>query len=220
MTALDTVTMPPSIARLPRNKVGYPIPWFVATLDDGSRDFRIAGGEQAYLARTLKLCWICGGALGAYGAFTIGPMCAVNRVSAEPPAHRACAIYSAMVCPFLSVPSMRRREAGKPDDLVEAAGVSLRRNPGVALVWVSRRWQHFQPDRGAPGWLCDVGDPTETLWYCEGRAATRDEVLASIRSGLPLLEEVADGDARPAAARKYLAEQVEAALKLVPAGAR
>lgn len=86
--ALEAVTMPPRIARLPRNKVGYPIPWFVAHLDDGTRDFRIAGQEQHIRAMRERLCYVCGGPLGGFGAFTIGPMCAVNRISSEPPAHR------------------------------------------------------------------------------------------------------------------------------------
>lgn len=53
---LETVTMPPEVARLPRNVAGYPIPWFVATLPDGTRDFRIACEERQLDAIRLKLC--------------------------------------------------------------------------------------------------------------------------------------------------------------------
>ena len=28
-----------------------------------------------------KRCWICGDKRGKYGAFVIGPMCAINRIS-------------------------------------------------------------------------------------------------------------------------------------------
>ena len=44
-----------------------------------------------------------------------------------------------------------------------------------------------------PPVLVRVGDPTETLWYAKGRPATRDEVDASIESGLPLLRAEEEG---------------------------
>jgi len=45
-----------------------------------------------------------------------------------------------------------------------------------------RGWQWFAPDGPNGGVLCKVGTPTETLWYAEGRAATRAEVVESIES--------------------------------------
>lgn len=215
---LAEVPMPPPIARLPRNEVGYPIPWFVADLDDGTRDFRIASEERQIDAIRMRLCWVCGGHRGAYAAFVIGPMCAVNRISAEPPAHRDCAIYSARVCPFLAVPSMRRREAGKPDDMKEAPGQAILRNPGVALVWVTKTYAVFQPDMGNPGLLHSFGDPAELHWFAHGRRATRAEILASMESGLPALQEACQADDRPDASLRALDRQYQRALALVPAG--
>jgi hypothetical protein len=213
---VDTVTMPPRIAKLPRNAVGYPIPWFVATLPDGTRDFRIADQERHFNALKFGLCWICGQKTGANVAFTIGPMCAVNRISSEPPAHRDCAIYSARVCPFLANPAMRRR----PHDVegvVPAAGEPILRNPGVALVWVTRSYKTFRPSLGNAGYLCEIGDPTETLWFAEGRAATRAEITASIDSGLPALQDACQRDDDPATSLRMLGAQVAQALTLVPA---
>jgi hypothetical protein len=37
--------------------------------------------------------------------------------------------------------------------------------------------------------LFRIGEPTSVAWYAEGRPATRKEVLVSIDSGLPLLQE-------------------------------
>lgn len=48
------------------------------------------------------------------------------------------------------------------------------------------------------GILFTVGDPVETLWFAEGRPATRDEVLASIDSGLPILRQQAEQDGEDA----------------------
>lgn len=213
---VDTVTMPPRIAKLPRNAVGYPIPWFVATLPDGTRDFRIADQERHFDALKFGLCWICGQKTGANVAFTIGPMCAVNRISSEPPAHRNCAIYSATVCPFLVNPGMRRRPTAV-DGTVPAAGEPILRNPGVALVWVSRSFKAFRPELGNAGYLCEIGDPIETLWFAEGREATRAEVMASIDSGLPSLQEACQRDDDPADSLRFLGAQVAQALMLVPA---
>lgn len=217
MTALlDTVPMPPGIARLPRNVAGYPIPWFVATLDTGVRDFRIADQQRHRDALRFHQCWICGMQTGKYVAFTIGPMCAVNRISGEPPSHRDCAVYAARVCPFLSNPGMRRRESGIPDEVVPAAGDPILRNPSVALVWVTRSYRVFRPDMGNAGLLCEIGDPTETRWYARGREATRAEVLASMESDLPFLREACQRDDDPAASLAMLDAQYRRALTLLP----
>lgn len=220
MTALlDTVPMPARIARLPRNQVGYPIPWFVATLDTGVRDFRIADQGRHIDALRFRLCWICGERTGSHVAFVIGPMCAVNRISAEPPAHRDCAIYAARVCPFLANPGMRRRESGIPDEVVAAAGDPILRNPGVALVWVTRTYRIFRPPLGNAGLLCEIGDPTETHWYAQGRDAARAEVMASMESGLPALRNACQMDDDPAESSAMLDVQYGRALALVPGGA-
>jgi hypothetical protein len=205
-----TVEMPPRIARLPRDKHGRPTPWFVAWID-GQPDFRVirAGGIEE--ATRFDRCWVCGQRRGSYSAFVIGPMCAVNRISAEPPAHRECAIYSARACPFLATPNMHRRERGLPEDFVDPPGTMITRNPGVALVWVTRKFERFTVD---DGFLFDVGAPLETLWFADGRKATREEVLASIESGLPLLRGEAEREGDEA--MRHLEAQTTTALALVP----
>lgn len=207
--------MPPRIARLPLDpKRGLPVPWFVAWID-GQPDFRIVGPGRLRTAEQAGLCWICGQALGSRRAsFVIGPMCAVNRVSSEPPSHHDCATYAAVACPFLANPERRRRESRKPEAAQDPAGTMIRRNPGVALVWVSRTWKTF-PARG--GLLWDVGEPETVAWYAHGRTATRDEVLASIDSGLPLLRAEAESSQEPEMALAALEAMHSAALALVPA---
>jgi hypothetical protein len=142
-------------------------------------------------------------------------MCAINRVSSEPPSHIECARYSVLVCPFLTNPKKRRREGNKPDH-VEAAGVMLDRNPGVSLLWSSKSWKPFRvPEEHGGGVLFDVGTPTSVEWWAEGRKATRDEIMASIDSGLPLLLESAERDGPKAVAQ--LNAMKATAMKLVPA---
>jgi hypothetical protein len=203
--------LPARMRRLPRDKHGRVVPWFVAIID-GVPDHRIVGTGKLEDAVKFRICWLCGIPLGANVAFVLGPMCTVNRVSAEPPSHRECALYAAQVCPFLTTPGMRRRDARLPAGAVEPDGVMIRRNPGVAAVWVTRRWR-MQPGLR----LFDLGDPAVTLWFAEGRAATRSEVEAALESGLPLLRTEAEQDPRPDAALAELERQHTRALELLPA---
>jgi hypothetical protein len=212
MTTIDVPEPPPRVARLPRNKVGHPIPWFVAIID-GEPDFRVIRRGGIEEAVRFKLCWVCGQHMGANAAFVVGPMCAVNRTSAEPPAHRECALYSARACPFLATPTMKRRERHLPDDRIDPAGVMITRNPGVALVWVSRKWSIFPDPDGQP--LFNIGEADQTFWFAHGRNATRAEVEASIESGLPILREYAAVEGERSL--RQLDAQVAAARQLLPA---
>jgi len=182
--------LPARMCALPIDSRGYPIPAFVETLPDGTRDFRII--SQKHWRRCVKerRCWVCGMKLGGYLAFVVGPMCAVNRTTSEPPCHRECAEWSAKNCPFLARPHMIRRKDEFIDSLKDnSSGCPILRNPGVALVWVARDYEIWHDEKGRP--LIEMGDPLEVTWWAEGRAATRAEIEESIRTGMPLLEEMA-----------------------------
>lgn len=216
------IPAPGRMARLHRDKHGHPVPWFVAWLDDGEPveppdgqpEFRVIGPGKRESAMNHRLCWTCGQPRGRYGAFLIGPMCAVNRVTAEPPCDRECAVFSARACPFLIRPQMRRRERGLPENTGEPGGVMLRRNPGVACVWITRDWgvKFFTQQE----WLIKLGDPSEVLWYAEGRPATRAEALASIDSGMDeLLRPEAEAEGK--ASVRMLDRQYRSAMRWLPA---
>jgi hypothetical protein len=208
--ARDLPPMPARIARLSRDKRGFPVPRFVAWVD-GAPDFRLA--DERYLEQSLrrKLCWLCGDVLGVHVTFPVGPMCAVNRVTAEPPSHRDCALFAVRACPFLSNPEARRRERGLPDGHAPPAGEMIRRNPGVTCLWSTRS---FRPFRAGDGVLFRLGDPEEVLWFARGREATRAEVEASIASGMPLLRDPAEAEG--AAAVRELERLHLAAIKFLP----
>lgn len=212
-TDFRDIPMPTRIAGLPRDKHGHPVPWFVAWIDD-KPDFRLIGPDRVTDALRFSNCWICGHHIGAIAAFVIGPMCAITRTAPEPPSHRDCAIYAARACPFLAHPAMRRRETGLPDGHTDPAGITIRRNPGVALVWTTNTWHTYRVPNGL---LFNVGNPIQALWYAEGRDATRTEVLTSIDSGLPLLEAEARADRRPDRALADLDRMHTAALAHIPA---
>lgn len=207
--------MPSRIRALPRDSAGRPIPWFVATID-GTPDFRVIRPNGINDAIMRRSCWVCG-QRRAHGdaAFVIGPMCAVNRTSAEPSSHLTCARYSALACPFLSNPNKERRTANLPDHEAPA-GAMIARNPGVTLLWVPKRYRGWGlKTDGAGGTLFDIGEPQVVEWYARGRQATRDEVLDSIDSGLPILRAMAVEEGPDALA--YLDRLYSSALELVPA---
>jgi len=183
----DLEPLPDKMKHLPVDVRGYPVPWFVDYVD-GKPEFRAMDMDKWRLAVRDRRCWVCGGQLGVWVAFVAGPMCGVNRTSQEPPSHLDCARWSARNCPFLANPDMVRRQ----DDLVDndklraiSPGVCLTRNPGVAMVWVTRSFEIFRAggQLGNAGLLIELGEPTKVEWYTKGRAATRAEVIESIESG-------------------------------------
>jgi hypothetical protein len=224
----DLPPLPSRIKTLPVDHRGYPVPWFVQWFHpDGSActlppdpeidhaDFRVVDSRKKHLAVRLKLCWICGGNLGSNLAFVIGPMCAINRISSEPPSHRACAEFAAIACPFLTKPQVVRRMDDLPADYKDAPGIMSLRNPGVTLMWITHSFSLMHCGPTANDYLFKVGAPLETLWYCQGRAATRAEIDASIAGGLPDLMKMAEEEG---AESKRDAEQAVAEMQaLLPA---
>lgn len=185
--SIQNIPMPDRIKRLPVSPKGFPVPWFVAFID-GVPDFRVIEKDKIPEAVNKNKCWMCGESLGVYKAMILGPMCAINRTISEPPSHRECAVYAVTACPFLSNQKMRRNTANMPEGTKDPAGTGLKRNPGAVAIWITKSYSPFKAEGGV---LFTFGDPEEVLWYAEGRAAMREEVEASISSGLPLLEEVA-----------------------------
>lgn len=189
-----TQTLRPELEAVPtrmkslRIARGYPVPWFVSWIN-GEPEFRAADGAKFVRAVKDKLCWVCGEHLGRNMTFVAGPMCGINRTSAEPPCHLECAQWSARNCPFLSRPNMVRRENDLPEESGSFGGVAIKRNPGVTLLWTCRDYSLFGDRMG--GVLIHMGDPTATEWWAEGKPATREQVIASVAGGLPALEAMA-----------------------------
>jgi hypothetical protein len=186
---------PDRIKLLPRDDRGFPIPWFVHIDAAGVPDFRIIGAGKVEQALLTNVCWICGRKLAKNKAFVVGPMCAINRTTAEPPSHRSCAMFAAQVCPFLSQPRMRRNTKGLPDERKEPGGTMLLHNPGVCCVWVTHEFAVMPVDNGT---LFRLGNPVEVRWLCHGQPATRREVVQAMDKGLPILIDVAKEESEDA----------------------
>lgn len=193
---IKDIPLPLRMRGLPISDRGFPVPWFVAWLK-GEPDFRCIDTPKLVLAVKKNLCWVCGQQKGRYHAFVIGPMCAVNRTTSEPPSHIECATYSVQACPFLTQPRMRRNEHLLPEERLDPRGIHLERNPGAACIWVTREFKPFDAGNGV---LFQIGDPVNVLWFCEGRTATREEIEHSIDTGLPHLRAMAEKEGTPAIA--------------------
>jgi len=207
--------LPRRIAQLPIDDRGYPVPWFVHWAD-GKPDFRVVGSGKVRAAIQHSACWICGQTLGSFKTFLIGPMCAINRISGEPPSHTECARFAAAACPFLVRPLARRREAGIPEES-SFSPTGLTRNPGVALLWTTAGYRAILGLGGEVLFrLLPPVPPAErnVEWWREGRRATREEVLESIESGYPALFELAEKDGPDAVT--VLERQRAAAAELYP----
>jgi hypothetical protein len=187
--------LPERLKKLPVHR-GFPVPWFVDWID-GVPELRAMDPDKLRLAIRERLCWVCGEALGRYMTFVAGPMCGINRTSAEPPSHLECARWSARNCPFLSKPDYERRDGGM-EGSIAPAGHMLRRNPGVTLLWTTRDYTLFDDGRG--GTLIEIGEPTHVEWWSMGKPATLAQVEESVRTGLPALQELADAESKEARA--------------------
>jgi hypothetical protein len=209
---IANIEMPDRIARLPVDERGYPVPKFVQWID-GAPDFRVLSTEHLRACVKKRLCWICGDRLGVNLAFTIGPMCSVNRVSSEPPSHLECAEYAVRACPFLTNPRQKRDHKDMPDAATEPGGIMLAHNPGVCVIWMTQAYSPFKPANG--GILFNVGHPEALHWYTQGRRATRAEIDAAIEVGLPKLRSIAEEEGTDAVSALNL--QIQQALHLLPA---
>jgi hypothetical protein len=192
MTALNErikdIPIPERMRKLPISSKGFPIPKFVPYVN-GEPEFRGMDGRHLMECIKRKLCWLCGQPTGVHMTFVLGPMCAINRNNAEPPCHFRCAEYATKACPFLTQPRMRRNEKDTPwGDEPISAGIAIKRNPGVALLWTTRSYRIMKEGSGV---LFQLGDPEHIEAYCEGRKATLEEVMHSVNTGLPILLEMA-----------------------------
>jgi hypothetical protein len=209
--SIKNIPIPSRLARRPVSERGFPVPWFVSWID-GKWDFVNVDPRNIGEAYRRKICWLCGEPLGKFMCFVIGPMCSINRVSSEPPAHRDCAEYAVRACPFLARPNAKRNDKAHLGSAEDIPGIALEHNPGASLIWITRS---YRPMRVGNGVLFEIGEPMEVYWYAEGRPATRDEILAAMDKGLPLLRNMAAKEGPEAI--QELEGCIKRAMPLVPA---
>ena len=202
--------MSPRMEGRPVDHRGYPVPWFVTLHDDdGNWEFRVLDPRRYAEAIRREVCWICGKPLGKKLAFAVGPMCGINRISAEPPQHFECAEFAVKTCPFMLLPKAVRREAALPE--ARSSELHILRNPGVMLIWETHSMRVIRPNEWQT--LFRMGEPERISFWREGRAATRAEIDESVASGCPALRDMAQKEG----ALDHYHELVEKFERLLPA---
>src|SRR4051794_18777284 len=78
----DLPPLPQAMKGLRIDARGFPVPWFVSWVNaagqpvrdgQGEPDFRVINAEKIGRCVRGNLCWICGGPMGAFKTFVIGP---------------------------------------------------------------------------------------------------------------------------------------------------
>lgn len=125
--------MPAAIAARPRDARGFPVlaitPW-----RDGSPDFAVTSPARILVCAVERRCSICGLGLGKGPVWRVVAAEEAVAIAAdpagfentattvEPPGHRLCMTYAAVVCPWLARPNARRRLDAEVPGSVMARG--------------------------------------------------------------------------------------------------
>jgi hypothetical protein len=179
--SIRKIPLPQNMQDRPVSRQGYPVPFFAGKVN-GEWDFRVTHPGTTVRCLKEKLCWVCGKSMGSKLAFVVGPMCVITRTSAEPPSHYTCGVYSAIACPFLASPRMKRNTVELPEDHQPPPGTAIMRNPGCAAVLVTNSYKPFNDGDG--GLLIEMGKPEAVLWFARKGNATFTDVMTSIASGI------------------------------------
>lgn len=159
---------PTAIKQLPRDDRGYPIPFFVATQPDGTRDLRFASGEKQVACVRGRLCWVCGKRLRTIVAFVGGPMSLVNERFCDVACHPTCAEFSARNCPHLNRSSAKYRENDVPKDAASFSGAN-KQHPGVVgVIYCTGYESKIERVGDGAGYVVWPRGITRIAWYFEG----------------------------------------------------
>ena len=149
------VPMPKQIARLPRDRRGYPVPAVAGVNADSSPNLSELESMAATRCHRQRRCSTCGEKL-APGERTF--ICDPDYTCAEPPMHEECAHYALRACPHLAGPkstpavvvtALRYRRCPRPPSSARYRPASpfLRWNGGAT----ARRSPTATKSGGSPG---------------------------------------------------------------------
>lgn len=138
---ISDIPRPPAVAARPRDDRGYPVlaitPWAA-----GVPQFASTGTARSYICAVERLCSICGTPIAAGPVWRVvsgaeadaiartGPGFRNAAATVEAPGHRACMLYAAVACPYLSQPTARRGSDSATLDVSRGT----RRETGGAVV--------------------------------------------------------------------------------------
>lgn len=214
----DTVPMPRALAARPRDARGYPIP-AITPWSGGQPHFAEQSSIRTLICLMERRCAVCGTAMARGPVWRMvdgdtaeavalsletGKPLIQAAAAAEGPGHRACMIYSAMVCPHLTSPHARRSRETTLALTELPKGLPRGQSAGIA-AFDSYRFQLT-----ALGVEIYFGQPVELVTYEQGeqlRAELEAELAHDHRAPQPCPAYLLDDDD---AARTTLARLVRA----------
>jgi len=138
---MPDLTMPPAVARLPRDRRGYPIFATIVQPEDngGEPDFAVLDPVRVARCVRDRLCGVCGKAIDYWMAFIGGDLCLKSRLFPFA-MHPECARYSVRACPHLSNPRAKYRPV-PPGTAVMASRLVADRRPSEMFLCIARRYE-------------------------------------------------------------------------------
>jgi hypothetical protein len=125
-----SIPTPDSMAHLPIDKRGFPVPVIIKNDKDGIPNFKINDSKKVLDCITKKLCTVCGKPLGDDKWLVGGIISAFHPYGAynDAPMHKICVDYSMQMCPYLantkyvSTTDVSKIDLSKFDDDVKELG--------------------------------------------------------------------------------------------------
>lgn len=179
--------MPERIARLPRDKRGYPIPWNV--LRDGETAFfTVNDDRRTWEALRRGLCPICGDKLGRWLWLLGGPRSAFDPDGcyADLPGHRECIKFALRTCPYLAAPKyLGRIDVVHPEKLPPQARIlvdetQIPERPEI-FVAVASRWVTLRDNAPLTPRLKPVAPFLDYTFWRHGEQIGDSEALPILR---------------------------------------
>lgn len=205
--------MPHRIYNLPvHQEFKVPTPWFAAETSPGKWDLRVVDPKKIFAAIGGNRCWVCGKPIdNCEYTFTIGPMCAINKVTTEPPAHYECAEWSTRACPALNHTQSQRRKKSLPNHK-QPAGIGFEGLPQVSVLWQTT---YYDVENLSDGIILKIGEPTAPLiWRQGGKNVSRDVAAEALQAGFQQLFPLAQAEGKEAV--DFLSQSMIEAINLLP----
>lgn len=120
------IPVPARMAKLKKDRRGYPIPAMVVVDDDGRPHFQINDERIRQKMIAEDRCPICAGKLARGRWFVGGPLSAFSSrgLFIDPPTHDECAHYALRVCPYLAAPNYGREIGARTLEGKTVEGIS------------------------------------------------------------------------------------------------